>query len=67
MPDTWTIVTVIPNCDLCTKEPAYADAAIPGMSWAYMCRTCFMKYGASLGLGRGQELLLKPPDAPTTA
>ena len=65
MPDTWTIVTVIPNCDLCKKEPAYADASIPGMSWANMCRACFTQYGASLGLGRGQELLLEPPNSPT--
>ena len=70
MPDTWTVLGEIPNCDTCNQDPpakAYADARFRGTTWAYVCTTCFHDHGLTLGLGRGQELLLKPPDAPTTA
>jgi len=62
MPSTSTTVATIPACDLC-GSPAYADAAIPGSSWAYVCKTCFDSHGCHLGLGRGQELKLASADA----
>jgi len=62
MPSTTTVVTSIPACNLC-GSPAYADANIPGDRWGYVCKTCFDGHGCSLGLGRGQVLLLELPSA----
>jgi len=67
MPDTWVVVLEIPNCDLCGPvKPikAYADSKLRGMGWANVCQPCFSIYGTGLGLGRGQELLLEPPNEP---
>ena len=58
MPSTTTHVTSVPLCQICFVHPAYADARIPGSSWAYVCGICFLDLGCSLGLGRGQELIL---------
>lgn len=57
------IVKAKPFCNIhltVNKEdvPAYADARLPGRGWAYVCRTCFIKFKCSLGEGRGQRLLL---------
>ena len=61
-PHTETVVTTIPNCGIdATHGNAYADASLPavGGSWGNVCRACFNLYGASLGLGKGQRLVLK--------
>ena len=58
MPSTTTHVTSLPLCNICLGHPAYADCRIPGSSWAYVCSTCFADLGCSLGLGRGQQLVL---------
>lgn len=59
---TQATVAVIPNCDLCTKNgeqvPAYADAKLSIGPWAFVCKKHFDEYGCSLGLGRGQELVV---------
>ena len=53
-------VPVIPECDLCDdKHPAYADAKIPGGSWANMCKPMFNQLGCKLGLGHGQKYVLQ--------
>jgi hypothetical protein len=55
-------VEEIPNCQLPHHEghsqPAYADARIPGVGWGYVCRAHFEQMGCSLGMGKGQELVL---------
>jgi len=64
MPDTWTVLPELPNCQTCTQDPpakAYADGKTSMGPWAYMCRTCFGMYGIGLGVGKGQELLTEPP------
>jgi hypothetical protein len=53
----------IPNCDINPQHgPAYADAAIHiqlRTTWANVCKGCFDLYGGKLGLGAGQELILR--------
>ena len=64
MPDTWTIVDKIPNCDTCKADPprlAYADGKTNMGPWGFMCKACFAMYGTGLGLGKGQELLTESP------
>lgn len=60
-------VASIPNCDLPHHDPvtglprkvlAYADARIPAVGWAYVCKAHFDSYGCSLGMGKGQRLVL---------
>jgi len=61
-PHTEVVVQQIPNCDIHhTHGKAYADASLPahGGSWGYVCKPCFTKYGATLGLGKGQKLVTK--------
>ena len=48
----------IPPCDVCSK-PAYADAKVPGGPWGYVCGVHFRQFGCSLGLGKGQKLVLE--------
>jgi hypothetical protein len=53
-------VPQIPTCDLCDKAtPAYADARLPGLGWANVCKPHFDRYGCSLGTGSGQELITR--------
>jgi len=47
----------LPNCDFCTKKARYDGRTVFG-SWGYICEECFKIYGAGLGLGKGQELVL---------
>lgn len=57
------LVDELPDCGLCLyegkKEPAEYDAKIPGSSWANLCQKHFDHFGCSLGLGRGQRLVLR--------
>lgn len=50
------------RCDYCS-QPLVAvayDAAIPRMNrWANICQVCFDKHGCALGLGLGQQYMLK--------
>ena len=64
-----TTVTKYPDCDMCKidfrlpdiKINAYYDAPTVYGSWAYMCRTCYLKYRMhdKLGVRFGQQLLLE--------
>ena len=63
MSATQAKVARIPNCDMLKHGDrpvkAYADARLPHDGrWAYVCRPCFNAAGCTLGLGRGQELIL---------
>ena len=52
-------VEELPKCDLCGKVAQY-DARIPSYgSWGNLCKTCFKMNNCLLGLGKGQELLVK--------
>jgi hypothetical protein len=55
-------VSALPDCDFdASHGPAFADFKVPGGPWGYGCKSCFVKYGGSLGLGKGQKLVLAPP------
>lgn len=55
----------IPNCDLCAtavvpkQTPAIVDGKTRMGPWANMCERHFKQYGCGLGLGRGQQLILR--------
>lgn len=65
MPDKFTIVTEIPNCDICivNRNPptkAWADAFIPSyMTWGNVCKMHFSTEGCRLGVGFGQKFQLQ--------
>ena len=55
--------TVITNfdflkCSFCKNKAKYDGKTSYG-PWGYMCQTCFDIYGTGLGIGKGQELILK--------
>ncbi|KAA3597453.1 MAG: hypothetical protein DWQ06_13700 [Calditrichaeota bacterium] len=57
-------ITELPNCDICkSAEEKAVTAKYDGLtiygSWAKMCKDCFQDYGKGLGIGQGQELILK--------
>ena len=52
------------DCTLC-KRPAgktMYDGKTKMGPWAYMCITCYTKYGVGLGLGKGQKYELQEDD-----
>jgi len=53
----------MPLCDLCAQEGIRSLAKYDGKtiygSWAYMCERHFKEQKANLGLGKGQELIMK--------
>lgn len=51
-------VTKLPKCDFC-EETAKYDGNTLYAGWANMCLTHFDRWGVGLGLGLGQELVLK--------
>jgi len=52
-------VFILPKCDLCGKEAKY-DVLIPRIGkWGNLCQICFDDEKCSLGLGKGQELIVK--------
>lgn len=64
-----TEVTVpeLPLCDFCKIDdsrdvPAQYDGKTTLGPWAYMCNAHFIEYGAGLGTGVGQRLILKEKD-----
>ena len=52
------VVEVLPKCDFC-GETAHYDGRTRTGQWGYMCLSCFGIHGIRLGLGSGQELVLK--------
>lgn len=65
MAHTTVQVAKLPQCDFCKQDPLipYQAAHYDGRTrigpWAYMCKEHFKQYGIGLGLGKGQELILK--------
>ena len=58
---TVAYVSVIPKCDVCNLKGEDEDAvydANTGRGWGYVCQYHFDVLGCSLGLGRGQKLLV---------
>ena len=53
-----TEVNVLPSCGFCKNEAKYDGKTVYG-PWGYMCQLCFDTYGTGLGIGKGQELILK--------
>ena len=52
-------VEKLPPCDLCADGTAEYDFKTSVGPWGYGCKFCFKKYGGSLGLGKGQRLVVK--------
>ncbi len=63
-----TIVTELPDCDICKSEGKTELAEYDGHTkigqWAFMCQAHFDLCGVGLGEGKGQKLVLptKQPD-----
>ena len=57
-PHTKVVVSILPDCDFC-GDTAHYDGNTKLGPWGNMCEGCFRKYGVGLGLGRGQELVVK--------
>ena len=51
-------VTMLPCCDMCGQQAKYDGKTVHG-PWANMCKICFKLWGVGLGMGQGQELILK--------
>ena len=49
-------LSIIPKCNLCSNQAGYDARTVNGF-WAYLCETCYAKYGIGLGLGRGQKIV----------
>jgi hypothetical protein len=70
MTDTEARVAKIPNCDIhkalgMEPTPAKYDASVSFFgrrSWGYVCERHFAEGKGSLGLGRGQKLVLDTTD-----
>lgn len=65
-PDEYAIVAVKPKCDihkLADGDPDFEadyDVRLPAYgSWGNVCHRHFMEVGASLGMGKGQRLLIE--------
>jgi hypothetical protein len=59
-PGEWVIVAKRPECDVCQiRQVAFYDARTSGGRWGYVCATHFRTLDCSLGLGRGQRLMLE--------
>lgn len=45
------------RCNLCKEicSNYYIDGKTKIGPWAYMCLSCFKKYGVGLGIGKGQK------------
>ena len=56
---TATVVDSIPTCDLCQKNPAFMDGKTRMGPWAYMCVSCSTNCSVGLGVGKGQQLVLR--------
>lgn len=46
------------KCDFCYSIAKYDGKTKTG-PWAFMCNQHFKQYGLGLGLGKGQQLILK--------
>ena len=61
------IVDELPPCDICIEEGRQEMAAVDGKTvhgpWANMCPEHYAQFGVGLGLGRGQQLILRSSKA----
>lgn len=57
--DTWTIVNDYPKCDFDLENAKFEAISTKDSQWHYMCPDCFIEQGSGLGLGHGQELIVK--------
>ena len=48
----------LPDCDFCGDVAKYDGKTKLG-PWGSMCKPCFKVHGLGLGLGKGQELVIK--------
>lgn len=55
----FVFVDTLPKCDFCPACANYDGRMRGRSSWAYACHLHFEEYGMSLGLGRGQRLILR--------
>lgn len=57
------VVAYVEQKPLCDFDKSHGSAEYDGATtlgpWAYMCLSCYNKYGTGLGTGRGQKLELK--------
>ena len=56
---TVVVMDSIPICDCCQKNPAFMDGKTKMGSWAYMCVSCSAVFSIGLGVGKGQQLVLR--------
>lgn len=63
MSATQVEVTELPWCQMHPADQDPVLAAYDGKTtlgpWAFMCDPCFKQYGIGLGVGRGQQLIVK--------
>lgn len=64
LPDlTETTVPELPECNIHKRDGAIVPAMYDGKTvfgpWAYMCEQCFGVWGAGLGMGKGQRLIVR--------
>jgi hypothetical protein len=62
---TEVYVDDLPTCDIhAVNVGAPVIATYDGRTtmgpWAYMCSSCFARFGVGLGLGKGQRLIVRP-------
>lgn len=53
-------VDALPKCDFCAACATFDGRLRGRSSWANMCSVHFAEFGVGLGLGVGQELLVRP-------
>ena len=61
MPAKQVLVDKLPKCSIHTDRDAHFDFASTMGPWMYGCELCFAKYGRGLGVGKGQQLVLRQP------
>lgn len=52
-------VSKLPMCDVCDMNVATYDGRTKQGPWAYMCKECYKSIGVGLGIGKGQQLVVK--------
>ena len=59
MPAKYTLVDEKPKCDICQQKQADYDGRTIYGTCAFMCLTCFKRYGVGLGIDKGQRLKVR--------
>ena len=58
-PDTTVEVSNLPSCDFCGEDAWYDFKTKIGGAWANACESCFKDNDGQLGLGMGQNFILR--------